>query len=102
MVFKIFQAFVLTLFLSISFYNTVGICLLFISSAVTISVPFALGKVIDIIYTSSQGEGGNMMEKLRRLCGILTVVFICGALANFGRVYLMNTSGKEEYLSSDM
>ncbi|XP_072031210.1 ATP-binding cassette sub-family B member 10, mitochondrial-like [Amphiura filiformis] len=71
-----------------------GICLLFISSAVTISVPFALGKVIDIIYTSSQGEGGTMMGRLRHLCGVLTVVFICGALANFGRVYLMNTSGQ--------
>lgn len=54
------------------------------------AVPFALGRIIDIIYTNDQSK---MRENLNKLCASLTVVFFVGALCNFGRVYLMNLSG---------
>ncbi|XP_076312810.1 ATP-binding cassette sub-family B member 10, mitochondrial [Tachypleus tridentatus] len=70
---------------------TGAVVLLLVSSAVTMAFPFCLGKIIDIIYTSSASE---MKEKLTLICKILTVVFIVGGAANFGRVYLMNYSGQ--------
>lgn len=74
----------------------VAIGLLIISSTVTIAVPFALGRVIDTIYNSSTEEGGRdkMMQNLTKLCTVLAGVFLVGATANFGRVYLMQTSGQ--------
>ena len=63
-----------------------------ISSAVTLVVPFGIGRVIDIIYTAS--EQGNMVERLQHFCLILLGIFICGALANFGRIYIMQSSGE--------
>ena len=63
-----------------------------VSSAVTISVPFFMGKMIDIIYSASQD--GQMVEKLTALCTFLVGVFIVGGLANFGRVYFMMTAGE--------
>ncbi|XP_063958737.1 ATP-binding cassette sub-family B member 10, mitochondrial-like [Lytechinus pictus] len=74
----------------------VAIGLLLISSTVTIAVPFALGKVIDTIYNTSSEEGSrdDMMKRLTRLCTFLAGVFLVGAAANFGRVYLMQTSGQ--------
>ena len=65
--------------------------LLFVSSAVTVAVPFGIGRVIDIIYTSA--KDGQMVERLTRFCQILLAIFIIGAVANFGRIYLMQTSG---------
>lgn len=72
-----------------------AVCLLFVSSTVSMAVPFSLGKVLDIIYTSS----ANMDEakgKLNRVCAMLVGVFFIGACANFGRIYLMSTAGKCE------
>ncbi|OWF38381.1 ATP-binding cassette sub-family B member 10, mitochondrial [Mizuhopecten yessoensis] len=67
--------------------------LLVVSSAVTMSVPFCIGKVIDIIYTELVNQGDKMKERLQQICSILVVIFIIGGLANFGRVYLMNLTG---------
>ena len=66
--------------------------LLFISSAVTLAVPFGIGRVIDIIYTPE--EQGAMIPRLKTFCKVLLGIFIVGALANFGRVYLMQVSGR--------
>jgi ATP-binding cassette, subfamily B (MDR/TAP), member 10 len=60
------------------------------SSTVSMAVPFSLGKVIDILYSS---EAGQASDKLLPLCAILLGVFAAGAACNFGRVYLMNVSG---------
>lgn len=68
--------------------------LLFLSSAVTMSVPFCMGKIIDIIYTSSQ-DPAQMVETLSYVCKILCGVFLVGGAANFGRVYLIQTSGQK-------
>lgn len=57
------------------------------------AVPFSLGKVLDIIY-SSTSDLAAAREKLDALCLMLCGVFLVGGLCNFGRVYLMSISGK--------
>lgn len=73
-----------------------GIGLLFVSSAITMVIPFALGKVIDIIYGSNQE---SMIENLTNVSLILVGVFIFGAACNFGRTYLMGVSGTCAYIT---
>ncbi|CAL1527144.1 unnamed protein product, partial [Lymnaea stagnalis] len=73
-------------------YHFAGaICCLVISSAVTLSVPFFIGKIIDLIYTS---EKENMLSTLRTFCASLIVIFIIGGLANFGRVYILQSASQ--------
>lgn len=72
-------------------YLTGAVGLLFISSTVTLSVPFCVGYVIDIINTAA--KEGQMRQKLNTICTVLCGVFLVGGLANFGRVYLMQVSG---------
>lgn len=55
------------------------------------AVPFSLGKVLDIIYTSTS-DLQSAREKLNNVCLILGGIFIVGGLCNFGRVYLMSIS----------
>ncbi|XP_060609790.2 ATP-binding cassette sub-family B member 10, mitochondrial [Anolis sagrei] len=62
-----------------------------VSSVITMSAPFFLGKVIDVIYTNSSGDFG---ENLSNLCALLSGIFLCGAAANATRVYLMQTAGQ--------
>ena len=56
------------------------------------AVPFCMGQIIDIIYTESASHL-EMLQKLKMFSKILCGVFLLGALANAGRVYLINTSG---------
>ncbi|XP_036210684.1 ATP-binding cassette sub-family B member 10, mitochondrial isoform X5 [Myotis myotis] len=62
-----------------------------VSSVITMSAPFFLGRIIDIIYTSPTGDYSG---SLTRLCLTLSGMFLCGAAANAIRVYLMQTSGQ--------
>ncbi|XP_062385721.1 ATP-binding cassette sub-family B member 10, mitochondrial-like [Sardina pilchardus] len=62
------------------------------SSAVTMSAPYFLGKVIDTAYSSSTADFNS---SLTSLCMMLGGVFICGAAANTARVYLMEISGEQ-------
>ncbi|XP_004692999.1 PREDICTED: ATP-binding cassette sub-family B member 10, mitochondrial, partial [Condylura cristata] len=62
-----------------------------VSSVITMSAPFFLGKIIDVIYTNPTGDYSS---GLTRLCLVLSGVFLCGAAANAVRVYLMQTSGQ--------
>ena len=83
-------------------FISVGIGLLFISSSVTMAVPFALGQVIDIIYSMDQMKNDQSKEEskeqtkntLNRVCLVLVGVFALGGLANFGRVYLMRVAAQ--------
>ncbi|XP_013194950.2 ATP-binding cassette sub-family B member 10, mitochondrial [Amyelois transitella] len=72
---------------------TSAIGFLIVSSSVTMAVPFSLGKVLDIIYDSSN-DLGAAREKLDALCLILCGVFLLGGVCNFARVYLMSISGQ--------
>jgi hypothetical protein len=66
-----------------------------VSSVITMSAPFFLGRIIDVIYTNpSEGYG----DSLTRLCAVLTCVFLCGAAANGIRVYLMQSSGQSFFV----
>ncbi|KAM7050153.1 ATP-binding cassette sub-family B member 10, mitochondrial isoform 1-T1 [Molossus nigricans] len=62
-----------------------------VSSVITMSAPFFLGKIIDVIYTNPTVDYSS---SLTRLCLALSGVFLCGAAANAVRVYLMQTSGQ--------
>ncbi|XP_008983538.2 ATP-binding cassette sub-family B member 10, mitochondrial [Callithrix jacchus] len=61
------------------------------SSVISMSAPFFLGKIIDVIYTNPTVD---YSDNLTRLCLGLSGVFLCGAAANAIRVYLMQTSGQ--------
>ncbi|MEQ2251468.1 ATP-binding cassette sub- B member 10, mitochondrial [Ilyodon furcidens] len=65
-----------------------------VSSAVTMSAPFFLGRVIDTIY-SSGADTETMTASLTSLCVMLMGVFLCGGAANAARVYLMQVSGQQ-------
>jgi ATP-binding cassette subfamily B (MDR/TAP) protein 10 len=73
-------------------FSTGAVVLLFVSSGVTMAVPFCMGKIIDIIYTESETHD-SMIQKLTAFSKILCGVFLLGALANAVRVYLIYTSG---------
>eukprot|EP00096_Caligus_rogercresseyi_P011633 TRINITY_DN4643_c0_g1_i2.p1 TRINITY_DN4643_c0_g1~~TRINITY_DN4643_c0_g1_i2.p1 ORF type:complete len:414 (+),score=52.51 TRINITY_DN4643_c0_g1_i2:51-1292(+) len=72
--------------------------LLFISSGVTMSVPYAIGKIIDTIYElgdkDEEKRKTSTRSRLNNLCGFLIGVFGLGALCNFGRVYLIQAAGQ--------
>ncbi|CRK97642.1 CLUMA_CG011027, isoform A [Clunio marinus] len=66
---------------------------LVISSSITMAVPFGLGKILDIIYSSeSANDSGIAKNKLNQFCLFLSVIFIIGGVTNFGRVYLFNNA----------
>lgn len=58
------------------------------------AVPFCLGKLIDMIYNELTSEQKDLKKKLQDVYKVLVAIFLLGALANFGRVYLMQISGK--------
>lgn len=70
-------------------YLAISIGCLVISSSVAMGVPYAIGRILDIIYTEAFSK-----EKLTKFCIGLFGVFIIGSLANFGRIYFMNSACK--------
>ncbi|CAF2255482.1 unnamed protein product [Rotaria magnacalcarata] len=68
-----------------------AIGLLFISSGVTMSVPYFLGKIIDMLQTYKHDE---LRTRLKQMTWFLVGIFGVGALANFGRVYLILTTAQ--------
>ncbi|XP_018605150.2 ATP-binding cassette sub-family B member 10, mitochondrial [Scleropages formosus] len=71
---------------------TAALCFLVVSSTVTMSAPFFLGKVIDTIYMT---PGDDFKTSLTSLCAMLSGVFLTGAAANAIRIYLIQTSGQQ-------
>lgn len=66
---------------------TIGasVACLVVSSSITMSVPYCIGKILDIIFTQDL-----VAERLTGFCAAMMGVFVVGAVANFGRIYLMN------------
>ncbi|VVC39028.1 ABC transporter type 1, transmembrane domain [Cinara cedri] len=56
------------------------------------AIPFSFGRIVDIIYKSDSTE---VQSKLVTICSIQLPILIIGAACNFGRIYLINTSGYE-------
>jgi ATP-binding cassette, subfamily B (MDR/TAP), member 10 len=70
--------------------------LLVISSGITMAVPFFIGKLIDFV---QNGDKETMKEKLKYISLTMAGVFLIGALANFGRVYIIQSSGQRIVMS---
>ncbi|KAI9357240.1 P-loop containing nucleoside triphosphate hydrolase protein [Zopfochytrium polystomum] len=74
--------------------------LLFVSSAVTMAVPFSMGRIIDLVIsslgveTATPAPFGLTPDSLPLVFGLLGCVFAVGAIANFGRVVLMKIAGE--------
>ncbi|XP_017479314.1 PREDICTED: ATP-binding cassette sub-family B member 10, mitochondrial-like isoform X2 [Rhagoletis zephyria] len=64
---------------------------LIISSAITMSVPFALGKILDIIFDKKE-TNADTMKKLKDFSLVLFGIFVIGGLTNYLRVYLFNSA----------
>lgn len=89
---------------------TMAISLLLVSSAVSMSVPFTIGKLIDFFSTTNPVSNFIIIEKTCRsilsaqqipfglsvwqASGGLMLLFTLGATANAGRAILMRLSGK--------
>uniref|UniRef100_U3JL57 ATP-binding cassette sub-family B member 10, mitochondrial n=1 Tax=Ficedula albicollis TaxID=59894 RepID=U3JL57_FICAL len=84
-----FRIKLITFLFLVSFAAAVGF--LAVSSVITMSAPFFMGKVIDIIYTNPSED---FTDSLTSLCALLSGIFLCGAAANATRVYLMQTAGQ--------
>ncbi|XP_029186991.2 ATP-binding cassette sub-family B member 10, mitochondrial-like [Acropora millepora] len=70
-----------------------AIVLLLVSSAITMFAPFSMGKIIDIMYVSSENPS-QMVITLSYVCKICGV-YLLGGAASFGRVYLIQISGQK-------
>lgn len=70
-------------------YLIAAIGCLFVSSTITMGVPRAIGKLMDMIVMDNFPK-----EKLHTFCLILFGIFAIGGMANFGRIYLMNSASK--------
>ncbi|OMH86204.1 ATP-binding cassette sub-family B member 10, mitochondrial [Zancudomyces culisetae] len=72
-------------------FGAVG--LLFVSSSVTMSMPFFMGKVIDVVTKPEITIPFGLT--LNEMFGVLASIFTVGAAANFGRVYLIRLAGEK-------
>ncbi|KAG5292605.1 ATP-dependent permease MDL1 [Histoplasma ohiense] len=70
------------------------LCLL-ISSSITMSIPFSIGKILDIA-THGSPEGGNELFGLTLpvFYGVLGGVLALGAAANYGRIIILRIVGE--------
>lgn len=70
-------------------YLIAAIGCLFVSSSITMGVPRAIGKLMDMIVLDNFPK-----DKLHAFCLALFTIFAIGGLANFGRIYLMNSASE--------
>lgn len=73
---------------------SIAFVFLLISSAVSMSVPFSIGKILDI---ATQAEGSKEMlfgMDITTFYGALAVVLATGAAANFGRIIILRIVGE--------
>ncbi|XP_022227505.1 ATP-binding cassette sub-family B member 10, mitochondrial [Drosophila obscura] len=68
-----------------------GVACLVVSSAISMSVPFFLGKVIDMVFNKS-GMNSAALDGLQQYSLMLFFIFVLGGLANFARVYLFGNA----------
>lgn len=69
--------------------------LLLVSSSITMSIPFSIGKIMDMA-TKSGGEGANELFGLSppMFYGALAGVIALGAAANYGRIIILRIVGE--------
>lgn len=68
---------------------------LLISSSITMSIPFSIGKIMDTA-TKSEEEGGNQLFglSLPMFYGALAGILALGATANYGRIIILRIVGE--------
>lgn len=68
---------------------------LLVSSSITMSIPFSIGKIMDTA-TKSKEEGGNELFglSLPMFYGALACILACGAAANYGRIIILRIVGE--------
>ncbi|KAJ2771311.1 ATP-binding cassette permease mdl1 [Coemansia nantahalensis] len=66
--------------------------LLFVSSGVTMAIPFSMGRIVDIV--THAGAAVPFGLTLGQLFGAMAALFVVGAAANTGRVILIRTAGE--------
>ncbi|KAF9160936.1 ATP-binding cassette permease mdl1 [Actinomortierella ambigua] len=71
----------------------VGVALLVLSSGIAMTVPFAMGKIIDIVTHPTERLESYGLTLPQMFLG-LTGVFVVGSLANAGRMMIMRISGE--------
>ncbi|XP_004365108.2 ATP-binding cassette sub-family B member 10 [Capsaspora owczarzaki ATCC 30864] len=69
----------------------IAVGLLVVSSAVTMAVPFSMGRIIDIIFAETQGGSHQRLVEYTQL---LIGVFLVGAAANYGRIVMIQNAGQ--------
>ncbi|GAA5918067.1 hypothetical protein JCM6882_006225 [Rhodosporidiobolus microsporus] len=72
--------------------KTIGLAigLLCVSSTVSLSIPFGIGRIIDLF----SGNGSNLPLSVPTAATLLAVFFGLGAAANMGRVIMMRIAGQ--------
>ena len=80
-----------------------AMCLLVVSSAVTMSVPFSIGRVFDMLF-GDLSDPASTLSRITAFSKVLLGVFAIGGLANFGRVLLIQSAGNrmEAHLRRDV
>ncbi|KAL9622872.1 MAG: hypothetical protein Q9160_002798 [Pyrenula sp. 1 TL-2023] len=75
---------------------SIAFALLLVSSSITMSIPFSIGKILDMATQGGADENGKMLFGLSTnvfyaaLAGVLTV----GAAANYGRIIILRIIGE--------
>jgi len=69
-------------------------CFLLVSSAITMSIPFSIGKILDLA-TKDPAEGSTLFGlELSQFYLALGVVLTMGAAANYGRIIILRIVGE--------
>lgn len=69
-----------------------AIVLLVISSGITMSVPFSMGKIIDLVTRPDVNEFAGLT--MPQFFAVISGIFVIGGVANMGRVMLFRISGE--------
>lgn len=72
---------------------TAALSLLLVSSGVSMSIPFTIGKILDFA-TSTEANPEIFGLSMNQFYGTLGAVFVLGGVANFGRVLLLRVIGE--------
>ena len=77
-----------------TFFSAGAVVLLLIFSSISMSMPYFIGKILDMMYNSND-DYEQMLSTLRKLCLTLAGVFAVGAACNVGRLYIIQTAGDD-------
>ncbi|KAL7744549.1 hypothetical protein ACLKA6_017068 [Drosophila palustris] len=67
-----------------------GLVCLVVSSSITMTIPYFMGRVIDVVFRRSADDAA--MNRLREYSVMLFWIFALGGFANFARVYLFGSA----------